>query len=685
MTNLPRAALAIGLLALLSGSGCSCSPTQANARKDAGGATGSSGDGGPSDGGASDAGRLPDGGTGTTGGSNGGSSGGSNGGSGSSGSTGRDAGPPQVGVGPGQWVIDPDAGSAGVGLDPDSGALVLSSRDVRVDFAWIASASEGTISKIDTDANSPNYRKEIARYWAVIPVDGLGNRLPNKPTLRPGGAVSPSRTVVDLDKDMWVANRAPDGQGSVTKIASFEERCIDRNANGRIDTSHDINGDGVIDVNTAEFIRPTNVDDPATYDECVLFTQPVGTEGSDIGGRAISVDGTGDVWVGIWRDRAVFRLDRTDGHIKPVNTAGALSAVVPHPWYGAITDGRGRVWGGQAGVISVVNPANGRVHGPTTSPACSQYGIAVDGKDRIWLAGIGEEDCLTRFTPGVRIADGGGDGSDPLLPDGGIRGFWDVFRFTAQLGGVPYGQARGVAVDQTGIVWASAYNSATGGSVGRLIGLQGDTGVVRSFTNGTKVADFTALGSNAIGVGLASNDDIWINTYAGGTDAARPESRGRYGNVGKAVVVNRNSGAISSTFSLANGLYTYSDFTGYAAAKFTAPKGTWRQSFVGCSPLPTPPTTWGVLRWTAVTPAGTQLTLSVKSAATPADFAAAETFGPFSTSPVDLSTAQGNRGTRGVPNNPYLQVIVDMTTGDRSLTPALTSLQVGYGCRIGGQ
>ena len=58
---------------------------------------------------------------------------------------------------------------------------------------------------------------------------------------------SPSRTGVDWNGDLFVANRAFGGQSSVTRIANDFARCVDRNKNGKIDTSSDTNGNGSIE------------------------------------------------------------------------------------------------------------------------------------------------------------------------------------------------------------------------------------------------------------------------------------------------------------------------------------------------------------------------------------------------------------------------------------------------------
>src|SRR5439155_24599380 len=58
---------------------------------------------------------------------------------------------------------------------------------------------------------------------------------------------SPSRTAVDFNGDLWIANRAPGGQASITRLASDASCCPDRNHDGKLQTSSDVNGDGLIE------------------------------------------------------------------------------------------------------------------------------------------------------------------------------------------------------------------------------------------------------------------------------------------------------------------------------------------------------------------------------------------------------------------------------------------------------
>src|SRR5207245_7609886 len=104
----------------------------------------------------------------------------------------------------------------------------------------------------------------------------------------------PSRTAVDFNGDVWVANRAHQPnelQSSVTKIANknnsiTDTDCIDRNGNGKIETSFDANGDGIINTDCNANGTPDSIADVAAKacnpttpqefwgldDECVLFT-----------------------------------------------------------------------------------------------------------------------------------------------------------------------------------------------------------------------------------------------------------------------------------------------------------------------------------------------------------------------------------------------------------------------------
>lgn len=178
-------------------------------------------------------------------------------------------------------------------------------------FAYIAQPIEGTVLKMDTTTG-----KQVARYPSVYlascPTCPVAN---NSACDAWSGNWSPSRTAVDPNGNVWVANRgfgscglpriANDGQGSITMIGSVTAgTCIDRNGNGAIDSSNDANGDGIIDRN-----------DPNEYlgqnDECLIKSIAVGPRFAII--RAIALDTDGTIWVGGYTTQYAYHIDPATG------------------------------------------------------------------------------------------------------------------------------------------------------------------------------------------------------------------------------------------------------------------------------------------------------------------------------------------------------------------------------------
>ncbi|MFC1610934.1 MopE-related protein [Myxococcota bacterium] len=146
------------------------------------------------------------------------------------------------------------------------GSVTLVSGTVATDVAWPASEKEGTISRIDTVEN-----REVGRYPVVL----LRDEDFQRPYVSDFGPATQcqqaSRSTIDEHGNAYIANRAnshegysgncanadspPSYYGSITKIGYFHEifcdptvnpglqgcACIDRNGNGRIDTSRDYN------------------------------------------------------------------------------------------------------------------------------------------------------------------------------------------------------------------------------------------------------------------------------------------------------------------------------------------------------------------------------------------------------------------------------------------------------------
>jgi hypothetical protein len=595
---------------------------------------------------------------GGTGGGSGGGTGGGGGGTGGTGGTGGGFGPFDAGDGtttggvtPGSWQLDGGNGdyASGVKLDPN-GNLILGTGSSELYFMWIANSLNDWVSKYDTRTG-----KETARYFSVIPKDCSGSAGPpcanGAPVaLQPNhmnattplnGAMSPSRTAIDLFGDVWIANRAPSLQGSVTKIANDIANCIDRNGNGTIETSSDKNGDGVISTNPAdgEMIIPADYANPNQYDECVLFTQPVGTPGSDVAVRALAIsvglEGTaGDVWAGIYREKRFYKLNPNNGAV--VGQSGMLNKGP----YGAIVDRNQKLWAVYPGVaeLALIDTTNGVVVMdnivPPAGTVCGAYALGVDAKSRIWLPGLYSGSVACRYDHSTQT--------------------WTSFDFSTFVcsQGRSLGRPRGIAVDEQGVVYMSADYGA-GMPLAQLIRFNAETGVVQPFGTDGCIDTTDSNSSLSIGVGLDGDGHPWTNNYSG--------------NVFK---VDKTTGAVTKTAQQPSGLYTYSDFTGYQLKRFTAPRGVYRKDFIACDEK----AEWLSVIWDSTAPAGTTVKVWVKVANTLADLNSNATmrYGPFTTSPADLKAA-------GVPKGKFFRVEFELTSTGMS-TPVLKSFSVKWTC-----
>lgn len=199
-------------------------------------------------------------------------------------------------------------------------------------FIWVPNSNEGTVSKVDTVSGF-----EVARY-----------------RVSPSTGSSPSRTTIDLDGNCWVGNR---GTGTVVKIGLFENGgYFDRNNDGFINTSRDLDGNGVI-MNTKDPVTGEDIIEllPWGEDECVLWEVVVipGLEGTyrpgnytgsysgTPGPRGIAVDSQNNIWAGTYGTQKYYYIDGSTGQIIKTLDVG-------HGSYGAIIDQNGILWSASA-------------------------------------------------------------------------------------------------------------------------------------------------------------------------------------------------------------------------------------------------------------------------------------------------------------------------------------------------
>ena len=549
---------------------------------------------------------------------------------------------------------NPDVGADGVGLDPN-GDLVLDQSNVSFAYMWIANTADlgwGTVSKINTETC-----QEEARYFTVTCYGG-------NPAWQPGGACldvsgatvqqganDPSRTAVDFNFDVWVANRAFGAQPSVTKIVNDTMDCVDRNGDGVITTSYDANNDGQIDPNDpAEF--------PGLADECVLFT--TNYAGTNELGRSVCLDagdpvygGKGNAWVSTYNrtQNRFFKINGSTGQIDA--TVDLPAGVAP---YGCAVDSQGILWalGGYfgAGPLVYLDTANPSNVGPVlTEPFTSSnhfYGITIDSDDSVWMGGWDTRDVF-RYRPSRGNGFGGLSG-----------GAWTRVRTSES--SIPSNQ-RGIAADLRGWIWVAGND----GYITRVP--QALTDGDHSWTSAAALGGTVLnrhLGNSMIGVGIDFDSHIWGISHSG-SHAIRIDLDAN----GDPVDINN----ASCTVPVGANPYTYSDFTGYGLRNFTRPRGTYSLLMEGCTGGGQS-TDWLAVEWNATTPAGTAVRVRVRSGDDPVGLG--DWYGPWETSPAALDASPVGP-VLPMPAR-FLQVEFELSTSDQDLTPILHDFTVVWNC-----
>jgi len=330
------------------------------------------------------------------------------------------------------------------------GSIALDETTKAFNFIWVANSQKGTVMKINTDTC-----EVVGEYW----------------TSPQGQPRSPSRTTVDLDGNVWVANRSGN---SVTKIGLVENGgWIDKNGDGIVTTST-----GLSDIKpwTNAGNADTNGGANTAADECIL--NYVRTTAS--GTRHLVIDKNNNLWVsGTIGNRAFNLIDSKTGKI--LRTEGPVPG---NYGYGGVIDANGVMWSASGGTgllrWDTALPLTGSDGGTWKNINVPCYGIALDKNGYIWTTSYGR--------------DGTNGAVRKISPDGTVVG---TFRQ-----GNTY--AQGVAVGLDNDIWVA--HSMSTASLGRLK------------NNGTYVGTLRINANNqygVIGVAVDNNGFIWGTTNNG--------------------------------------------------------------------------------------------------------------------------------------------------------------------------
>jgi streptogramin lyase len=469
--------------------------------------------------------------------------------------------------------------------------LQLSDELVTLPFIWVPNMN-GTVSKVDTETGD-----ELGRYIVA-----------------PYSTASASRTTVDLNGNCWVGNR---NAGTVVKIGLFEAgQYIDRNGNGTIETSQDLDNNGNIDA--TEIL-------PWGQDECVLFEVVLipGKEGTYVPGtypssgyeyadwgqaspRGLAIDASNNLWAGTWNSQTYYYIDGSTGVITRSVDVSSLN----HHAYGAVIDGNGILWSsGQAyNHVLRLDPSTDAISTlpivwppPFSHISHFVYGLGIDQLGHLFISGW-DQSRLSRVdvTTGVQEWDKSG----------------------------PY-QGRGVACTSDNDVWVAS---------------TADDKVYRYDNDGNLIIGIT-VGNGPTGVAVDAAGKVWACNL-------NDETIVRIDPVTNLV-------DLTKTILGSGGHYSYSDMTGIVARTVTTKLGTWTVRHDG-GIADTP---WGTVSWGSSVPAGTSISVQVRSSNDQATWSGWESV----TNGVPLSST---------PAGQYLEIEATLQITSGEVSPILYDLTV---------
>jgi hypothetical protein len=445
---------------------------------------------------------------------------------------------------------------------PNNDQLQLNITGTGFPILWVANAGEHTLSKIDTTQIGASPGREMARYYTWF-----SNQAPSNYAW---SGAAPSRTAVDIDGNAYVLNRHFDGRSAVL-FKILANGFIDRNGNGVVDSSSDVNHDGVIQASEMMPLIDSNsngiIDPGEIQDERIAWAirTPDGV-GAPLRtsrlGRSLCIGTDGNLWVGLHYDNAYYKVSAADGHT---------------------------------------------ITGPVPVPSVSPYGCLVDKDGTLWSAGLGSylgKIANTQSNTGPYPASSfyhGNFGSNYgiALGQDPVDGHTLVY-----LGGTGYSYLKFDAASNAFSTPAATYVSSLGVNTdgdGNILVSKSNGGAIKFAPNGTVIWNKpaqTGTSGDSRGIMPDANSDIWQ------VHLAQSKTSKFLGTDGTALGVVPTG----------NSPYTYSDASGFAAANITVSTGTWKVIQDGGAAG----TLWGKVSWNASVPTGASVTTMVRTADTEA-------------------------------------------------------------------
>ncbi len=330
-------------------------------------------------------------------------------------------------------VFDVGTGDTETEPDPCSGK----GNGVEFSYIWISNSNESTVSKIDT-----HDMVEVGRY-----------------VTRPDAAGNPSRTSVNLNGDVAVANR----NGGITMIRARSEDCLDPTSTSTGPNDVKPWQDGCV-----EWYTPL----PYTSQRPVAWTQGTLNEQSCLHDDAMLW--TAGAHVEVPNSIEVLLLDGETGVVvDTVAVPDVPNGAFNFGLYGGAVDGDGNFWASQLDVGELVRVKLSDLSVDHWPMPVVGYGMTVDAQGRPWTCNA----QVARFDPvaeawTVGAGEPGPGGAGCMQDANGVM--WvagysitaidvDSMDLIAQypmpvINGDPEtGYGRGISIDFEGYVWSPSH------------------------------------------------------------------------------------------------------------------------------------------------------------------------------------------------------------------------------------